>query len=305
MKKETGGVIINPSCENHCVFCRRVPKASRTELEKQEINVFKCLLEFKQKGLGRLEISGADPIEYGGILRLIKYAKNIGFGFVQLSSHGNKLGEEDFLKKLIKTGVDKLRVPVYGSNKEIHDLITRRKGSFDSVLKGLRTIKKLAPAIEIQVSNLIMEQNKNDLADWLRLMDELAIVDYYLSIPFRKKVEGNNHEYYIPIKDLPPYVKKAAEYSRKHGKTVRFMEIPFCVFGEIKNNIINNCLPPDHGKYCQPERKLKTKIKDLPIYRLKSKAAICKKCKADSFCDGFAKSDLEEFGTGKLKAILK
>lgn len=305
MEKDIGGVIINPSCENYCVFCRKVPKAGQAELRRQEVNILKCLLEFRQKGLTRLEISGADPIEYGKIEGLIKYAKNSGFGFVQLSSHGNKLGQNDFFKKIIKTGVDKLRVPVYGSKKEIHDSITRKKGSFNSVLKGIRAIKKSAPAIKIQVSNLIVDQNKNDLVSWLKLMNKLAIDDYYLSIPFRKNVAGNKHKYYIPIKNLPPYAGKVMEYSEKHDMPVTFMEIPFCVFGEINDNIINNCLPPDHGKYCQPEGELKTKIKDLPVYRLKSKAVMCKKCKADSFCDGFSKSDLEEFGTGNLKAILK
>jgi len=303
--KEFGGIIINPFCSNYCIFCRKVPRATAEEFKKQEINIFKSLIELRKKGIRKIEISGSDPIEYEGIERLIKYVKDIGFEFVQLSSHGNKLGEDDFVKKIIKTGVNRLRIPVYGSRKQIHDSVTRKKGSFDLVLKGIRAIKKYAPAIEIQVTNLIMEQNKNDLTSWLELLNELVVGDYYLSVPFRKNIAGNNHEYYIPMKDLPPYIKKVTKYSQKYNKPIRFMEIPYCVFGEIRDNIINNCLPPDHGRYCQPEGDLRTNIKDIPAYRLKSKSKICERCKANLFCDGFIKSDLDEFGAGSLKAIQK
>lgn len=47
----------------------------------------------------------------------------------------------------------------------------------------------------------------------------------------------------------------------------------------------------------------KTNIKDIPVYRIKIKLKICKKCFCNSVCDGFLKRDIEKFGIGDLKPI--
>ena len=83
------------------------------------------------------------------------------------------------------------------------------------------------------------------------------------------------------------------------------MEIPFCVFG-FKSDLINNSSkPPDLGKYCQPPEIHRTKIKDLPAYRLKKHIDICRRCACGKICDGFPIKDIERYGSGQLKAVNK
>ena len=302
MTKEYGGLIINPSCANYCLFCGNT-KTSKEELRRQEVNIAKNLIEFKKKGVEKIEISGADPIEYKGIIKLVRYIKRMGFKFIQLSTHGRKLSDEFFLSSLVAAGISKLRIPLYGTRPEIHDAITRAKGSFKETYKGIETLRKKMPFVNLQISNLIMQDNKDDLIDFVRLMKKLKINNTYISIPLISNEDILPH--YIPYKNLGPYVKKVYKYAKKINYPLRFMEIPYCLFGCVDELINNISLPPDLGKYCQPPKTFRTFTKDLPSYRFKKKISICYQCKCENFCDGFVANDIDKFGLGKIKPIKK
>ncbi|MCX6802537.1 MAG: radical SAM protein [Candidatus Diapherotrites archaeon] len=298
-----GGVIIGPYCSNRCLFCGGRGKIPDSELKQQENNVFRNLIEFKGRGIKKVEISGGDPIEYSEIANLIKYIKKIGFEKVHLSTHGTRLSDEAFLDEIIHSGLDILRIPLYGSKAKIHDSVTQSKGSFRKTLKGIKGILEKSE-IHIKISSLIVQQNKNDLTGITDLVGGLGIKDFYFSIPCL--VGRKDLSYYIPLKDLGPYVKKAYDHSSKEGFGANFKEIPYCIFSKAdRNRIENTSKPPDLGKYCQPPARLKTQVKDLPSYRVKAKTEMCKTCKCFDFCDGFFLNDITNFGTGNIKPILE
>lgn len=302
MPKDFGGIIINPSCENHCVFCRRVPTATAKEIKQQELNIFKSLVDFKNKNIRKIEISGADPIEYSKLISLVKYIKRSGFRLIQLSSHGNYLSNKKFTDSLIEAGVNKFRIPIYGSTNKIHDQVTRNQGSFHKIIQGIKHIKKNHPYVKIQISCLIVRQNKEDLKNIIDLIIELDITDFYFSIPCIKDTDADFDHYYLPIKDLPPYVQKTYNYCREKKLPAQFMEIPFCVFGFGAESITNNSKPPDHS-HCQPKKELQTKEKDLPSYRIKKKLPMCNKCQFSNKCEGFFQNDIDLFGPGDLQPL--
>lgn len=298
--KEWGGIILNPGCSNRCVFCGYVPRPTALEIKQQEISVAKNLVDFKNGGVRKIEISGGDPIEYEKIIPLVKYIKDMGFEYVQLSTHGNNLSDKIFVKELLKSGLDKLRIPLYGSNAKVHDSVTKLEGSFDSVLKGIKNVISESPHVQVQVSSLIMQQNKSDLTNLIDLMHKLKIIDFYFSVPC---VSNSDYSYYIPFQELKPYAKKAYDHALKIGYKVVFREIPYCVFGKADTLIVNYDQPPNLGKYCQPPEKFRTSKKDLPSYRVKKKVKICERCKCSEFCDGFFVNDASKFGTGNLQPI--
>ena len=298
-KKEWGGVILNPNCINNCLFCEPPRNIDEIHIRKQEINVARNLRELKKKGIKWVEISGSDPIEYKKLIPLIRYMKEEGFERIQLSTHGRQLSNKNFRNELIKAGLDKVRIPLYGSNAKVHDSVTCTKGSFEDALAAIKGLLKNS-SIHMSISCLIMQQNKEDLIALVNLLNNLGVKDFYFSIPC---VSDNDYSYYIPMKELTFHARQVYNHCKKIGFRVRFMEIPYCVFGRVDDSINNLVSPPDLGKHCQPPEKYKTKIKDLPSYRMKTKTKICEKCKCSGFCDGFFINDVKKFGTGRLKAL--
>jgi len=295
-----GGVILSTYCSNNCVFCGSQRKLSKPEVKEQEVRVLKNLIDFRKFGIKNIEISGNDPIEYDKIIALIKYIKEVGFEFVQLSTHGKRLADENFLDELILSGVNKLRVPIYGSEAKIHDSVTQTRGSFNATFGGIKKLLELSKKIQIQISCLIVNQNRDNLIGIIDLGNDLGIKDFYFSIPC---VSNRDYSYYIPLKRLGPYVKKSYDYANKINFDARFMEIPYCIFGYFGELMDNKCSPPNLGRFCQPEDR--SPVKDLPKYRLKKKVKMCKKCVCSNFCDGFFVNDIERFGIGNLRPINK
>ncbi len=312
MSKKTGGIILNPSCRIHCLFCGSKDKVSKEELRRQEVDVYKNLKDLKSKGIKSIEISGADPGEYDKLPELIEYIKKEeGFESVRLSTHGITLSDSDFLDKLIDSGLDSIRVPIYGSTAEVHDSVTQTKGSFDGVVSGIKDLKKKADDVGIQVSCLMMKQNKDDLCNIVDfVVKELGIKNLYFSVPCI--AQDNYDEFYVPFKDLVPYARKLykyaleinSEYADEGPHKIRFIEIPFCIFGEYNRDIVDNLTGPPHlGKYNQPPEQHKSEVEDLPKYRIKKKVEMCEDCDAFKYCDGFFQNDINKFGTGNIKNI--
>lgn len=269
-------------------------------LDEEKINVLRNLIDFKKKGIKKIEISGCDPIEYTHIFELIEYIKKQGFTEIQLSTHGRFFSNKEFVRKIELAGLTKVRIPLYGSKPEIHDRITGAKGSFRETVRGIKNLSKTK--IEIQVTSLIAAPNKNDLKQLVDLIKNMGVTNFYIAVPLL--AFSGDVPFYIPLKDLGPYLKKIYDHSENTDYSIRFFEIPYCVLGFYDKSIKNKTYPPDLGRYCQPMKIHKTSIKDIPAYRLKIKTKICKKCLCDSICDGFLKRDIKKFGIGDLKPIM-
>ena len=307
-KKTTGGIILNPGCSLSCIFCGGARKRTELEIREQALAAYRNLKDLKEKGYKRIAISGSDPIEYEYITELIKYIKeDEGFKWVQLSTHGTRLADPVFLKKLTNSGVDELRMPIYGSTAKIHDSVTKKRGSFNQITAGIKNLLKRTDRIRILISCLIMKQNKNDLLNIVDFVDRLGIKNFYFSIPcLVPRISGDYSSFYIPFKDLGGYLKKLYKHALRVNDKIFFLEIPFCAFGVFDPGHIRNVSgPPDLGKYCQPPQLYKTSVPSLPSYRLKKKVRMCKHCKASSRCDGFFCNDINRYGVGKLKPIIK
>lgn len=293
----SGGIILNPGCQSRCVFCGHCPKRSFVVQKWQFFKAAMNLAQFKRQGITDIEISGSDPIEHRDIIDTVKAIKRHGFNRIQLSTHGRRLADQKFAASLIDTGVDEFRIPVYGSTEEIHDSVTRSEGSFDDVIKGIKNAK----SAKITISSLIVRQNLKDLKQIIDLARSLDVDRFYFSIPCLANTDPP--DYYVPLKELPRYLKPLYEYSKKSDFPVFFHEIPFCLFGALDRHIDNKCAPPKLGNFCQPPKHLRSNIKDLPSYRIKQKIDICQKCKASQYCDGFFKNDIDRFGPPDVKPI--
>jgi len=108
--------------------------------------------------------------------------------------------------------------------------------------------------------------------------------------------------FYVPNRKLAPYIKKIYNYIVENKYNIRFMEIPYCVFGVIDERIDNFTPPPDAGD-SQPFGEFKSEFRNIPIYRLKKKVDFCSECLCNKYCSGFFKNDILKFGLGDLRPI--
>ncbi|PIQ88756.1 MAG: hypothetical protein COV72_06750 [Candidatus Omnitrophica bacterium CG11_big_fil_rev_8_21_14_0_20_42_13] len=301
--KEFCSIIISPYCSNNCVFCRpqgTSNKISPYELSKLEQDISASIKEFRKKGYNRIEISGADPLEYGKLPELITTLNTNGYKWIRISTNGVKLSDINFTKTILKKKVDILRIALYGSTAPIHDSVTGAKGSFNQTIEGIKNIKKAAKHTKILLTSLLLKQNALNLNSIFDLMHNLGCDDLYFSPVF---ISNGDYSYYIPHKMQGHFLRKLIKHALKSKKKIRFRETPFCIIG-YDNDFTNNKGKVAHlGSKFQPLTQHRTKVIDLPSYRKKIKINICKNCSVSYKCDGFLMNDILKYGSGNLKAV--
>jgi hypothetical protein len=114
-------------------------------------------------------------------------------------------------------------------------------------------------------------------------------------------------DWYLPIKDMKEVIKRVNRkfyyLSEKHPMTNFFIyDLPYCLIGKNSTYIYNNFQPPDRG-INELDVTLKSEIKNVPNYRIKTHFKECDECKLKCRCDGIPKNDFNLFGSEGLEAI--
>ncbi len=290
---EFGSIIFETHCSNNCLFCGGIKSLSNKERIKQEETALRSLEYFRSNGFQSIDISGGDPIEYDELVPFVEKVSQSGFVTIQLSTHGVGLSENGLCDNLISAGVNKFRIPIYGSRPSIHDSVTGNKGSFKSTMTGIK--KVIEKGVALQVSTLVTKQNRSDILKMMDLMDDLGVEDFYMGTPCIAK---GDFSFYIPFKELGPYLEEPYRRIIEDDKSSYFLDIPFCVFGKTNFRVIRFAYPPSLGKRKVERYQV---VEGVPFYRIQKKVPMCGECKMDHLCPGFFKVDIDRFGTGKLK----
>lgn len=292
------------SCKNRCLFCN--PKGWLTmiddvkfkEIEEDLNNQVK---ELQCAGIRELEISGADPLEYKNIAKFIKHIKeDFGIRYVQISTHGRDLSNKELVKDLRDAGLDEIRIPIYGSIDGIHDSITQEKGSFKESVTGIKNVIKYAPKIKVYITSLIMKQNYKDVLNIFKLASKFS-KKISFGIPCITHLVDAS-DFVVSFDKIRPYLLGLLLLSDKKECSLMILDIPYCIFGFYRKEIMISSPPLTAGSYSVPEI-FRSGLKYFPSYRIKSKIGICQECKLNNICDGFYDKYIELFDLSYLKPL--
>ncbi|MBU0758344.1 MAG: DUF362 domain-containing protein [Nanoarchaeota archaeon] len=305
IKTESCGIVLSPGCMNNCIFCGIPQKVSLENIKRIDNIVKNKLLkdidEYARQGYRIIDISGGDPGEYPNLFRLVEHLKKKGFTKIQLSTHGRTLSDRAFVEALVQAGLTNVRLPLYGSNQRIHDLITKSDGSFNDTMQGIRYLKK-TKKVKLLISSLVFHQNKDDLLNIADLFHFLKPEQSNFSMACITNKEVLDD--YVPYKDIGKYFIPLFSYIEKRKLNTQILDVPYCIFGKESDRIENrSSIPTNMGKYSQPPKVFNSGIQNLPIYRIKKKTVICSKCDLTENCDGFFANDIDRFGTGDVEPI--
>jgi len=168
-------------CNNNCLVCKvlnkKVNKKTLDEI-KQHLDVIANKEE--------LIISGGEPALREDVFDIIGYAKGIGFKRVILETNGRLFCYKDFCEKMIRSGVDQFNVYLYSNRPEVHDSITKVKGSWMQTVEGIKNLIDMNAIVQANV--VVCKENYRDLNNTINLLRKMKI--NYMNI-FSRKSENN------------------------------------------------------------------------------------------------------------------
>jgi MoaA/NifB/PqqE/SkfB family radical SAM enzyme len=175
-------VIMNVTylCNNHCTFCA---VGTRTQVHGHPTRQREHLLTFRQQGVEMVDFDGGEPTLNPELIPLVRYAREIGYKRINVTTNGRLAFYEDFAKKLVRSGLTTLLFSVHGPDAQSHAAQVGVAEAFDQTTGGIRNALKFAPpGVELGMNITITKGNFAKLEAVTQLAWDLGL--RWLNIQF-------------------------------------------------------------------------------------------------------------------------
>lgn len=139
----------------------------------------------KSLGVTQISLSGGEPLTCPNILDICKYIADSGIKLSVYTS-GNVFDERNFISpisvdyflKLKSVSVTEIVFSIHGSNPQIHDLVTAKKGSFTNLVKSIENSQ--AVGLDADVHFVPIKANYKDLPSIVSLIKNLGLCSLHI-----------------------------------------------------------------------------------------------------------------------------
>ena len=121
-------------------------------------------------GVFFLTISGGEPLLRNDLFAIIRRARELTFN-VKLKTNAILIREKE-AAMIRELGVETVQVSIYSHRPEVHDAITKVKGSLDRSLDAIRFL--VSQGLKVTMANVVMKQTRWDYPGVQALAAELG-----------------------------------------------------------------------------------------------------------------------------------
>lgn len=288
---------IGYACNNNCLHCVAADKRNlrdrTTEGYKRELR--KAI----KNGPEELVITGGEPTIRADIFELVTYAKKLGFKKIQMQTNGRMFCYRNFARRMVRVSNIHYAIPLHANNSELHEKITRVKGSFNQTVEGIKNLLELNQSVT--VVTVVTKLNYKILPEMTNFLSEIGIRNYQLDFVHPM---GNAWRYFdevVPnITEVTPYLHRAIDNGLKEEILVRTEGIPFCFMQTYEKYISELYIPPTEVRLIDKtdfdfEGWIKTEGK--------AKGPQCVKCRYNPICLGTWREYTDRKGFNEFKLV--
>lgn len=274
---------INYICNNSCTFC-----ISPSTLEKREgmkIEALNSLNLFPQTD--RVIINGGEPTLHPDFFNIIDLFKK---NELVLYSNGVRLYNPDFVKKLATHNFKRITIPIHG-NEEIHDCITRNKGSYRKTIQGIKNLINCKNQYMVEIKFILTSdliRSNEDLPQMLKHegIDISRIDSFILSGLVNSSVCKINNVRIPSSKNTGNYASSLIK--KLESSVVKLEEIDFCSLDEElladMDKIGSFELKNTYEKFIYHDSAT-PEGKTINYKKITARHSECSNCKFNSFCN--------------------
>lgn len=297
------------ACNNNCVMCSlesfKQRKTNRTTKE--------LILEIergKKKDFERVEFTGGEPGIRKDIFQLIKYANDLGFKKIGMSTNGRIFYYPEFCQEFVKAGLNRVNISLYGHTPKLHNAITRTPKAFEQTLQGIKNIQKYS-SVTLELNTVVLKINfpylKQIGSFVLRVLgiQRWAVIDL---IP-----DGNALPLYnslsVKLTDLSRNLSDFFQTLPK-GIQITFFDFPLCLFPPSIRNLdcVSFVVAKERNQIAEQRGYYPTRIKkigDRYTDKHKVRVPICNDCMFDFRCGGVWKKYIDLYGEDEINTLVE
>jgi AdoMet-dependent heme synthase len=170
-------------CNERCVHCY-LDHEDHGEMTTGEVK--DVLDQLAAAGTLFLTFSGGELLLRHDFFELLAYARHLQFD-VKIKTNAMLIKQED-ADRIRELGVRQVQISVYSHRAEVHDAITKVRGSLERTLTAIRFLR--ACGLKVTIANVLMRQNASDYHGVRALAQELG-TEYTLDPTITPKMNGD------------------------------------------------------------------------------------------------------------------
>lgn len=293
-------------CNFRCPFCFAAWHEEETLPDDDVMHLVgpdwrQTLDTMAKDGFERITISGGEPTMHPDILRIVKYAKRLGFRSIELQTNASMLTKRN-TERLVKAGVTNALVSLHSHRPEVFDRITVTEGLFDTVIQGIQYLIDLG--VDTMLSHVIVKWNVDDLVDYVRFCDEnLKGIREILFFSMQPEARGKYNMHLWPeLATVRKMLPAALDEAVKLGVGFRIDSqegYPICFFTGHEHRVDLYDITEPTGTFGD----------DLKVFRIiekkKVKLPSCESCFFKNACYGFWEGYFILFGAEGLEPVAR
>lgn len=213
-------------CNNNCSICmlsgidRALPVIGLDSYKKALIDII------DEGRFKNLILSGAEVTTFHDLDRYIQFAKSLGwFKKIQIQTNGRMLQDKEYLNHLIDWGVNEFFVSIHGTE-DVHDTITRTRGSFRETMKGLKNLEDFD--VNVISNTVLTKPNSRDIPELMKLLasQKISEINLWNFFPMEKT---DSRDFVVSMNDFVQLLPGIQETIRPSGKALVLKSFPECL----------------------------------------------------------------------------
>lgn len=293
-------LILGYECNNNCIFCYAADKKNipsmTTDQAKREMK------KGIERGCGFIDLNGGEPTIREDFFELIKYAKELGYKTISVTTNGRMFYYPEFAEKAVNSGLSSVVFSIHGHNAELHDYLTKVKGSFNQVVQGLKNIKKINPKIYVCTNTTITKFNYKFLPEIAENNIKIGADACEFIFVHPRGNALNNFDDIVPTyREVSAFIPQTIKIAKYYGIKHFFMRyFPLCHMLGFKDHLSElDALDKLKEQHVGPE------FQDFNVERGRKtygrvKGPQCSACQYDDKCEGIFKEIADRRGFKEL-----
>jgi len=226
-QSETRKVIVNLTykCNNACCFCavgNRLKEHGDTEFHHE------VLRSYAEKGVDLVDFDGGEPTLYPELLKLVAYARELGYRQINVTTNGRLMAYEKVARKVLRSGITSLLISCHGPNAEVHEALVRVEGAFEQTRRGIQNAVRLRPrGLDLGVNTTLTSGNWRHLPDFYDLLIRLGVPK--LNVQFLTPFGRAGQDIVPDPEEVAPSLSGLIEEHKERLDTY-LINVPFCFF---------------------------------------------------------------------------
>jgi len=286
------------SCNFSCGFCYREPWVPELNTE-QVFRKLDQIAELKHSGVA---LSGGEPSLRKDLVEIVRYARNVGIGDVQLHTNGWRAADGQFARELAQAGLGSAMVSLHSHKADVFAEVTKTQPDYFS--RTLTAIDNLRDAgVYVLLSHVINALNYADLPDYMRFVSRRLPGAEIFAFFVYPSVKGAGHrELYPRLSDVRPHWEEALQVVREEGLSLtvdNLAGLPLCMMEGFEDySKWNDSLELE----IQTEGEVDDHLVKAPEMR---QVPQCAQCRWSERCPGFWSDYFEVYGEDELVPVLR